>query len=105
MDKRVKSDGSLDIVSAPMTGDGAIDFDGSSGYVRTPLVEKQLASQAEAHGMSEDEVLEQVILETHAVKRLIEPAEVAGVIAFLAGEGGASFSGVPVTMDLGWSAR
>ena len=75
------------------------------GYVRTPLVEKQLAAQAEAHGMSEEQVLEQVILEPHAVKRLIEPEEVAGVIAFLAGEGGAAFSGVPVTMDLGWSAR
>ena len=55
--------------------------------------------------MSEDEVLEQVILQPHAVKRLIEPEEVAGVIAFLAGEAGAAFSGVPVTMDLGWSAR
>jgi 3-hydroxybutyrate dehydrogenase len=75
------------------------------GYVRTPLVEGQLADQAATHGMSEDEVLEQVILQPHAVKRLIEPSEVAGVIAFLAGEGGASFSGVPVTMDLGWSAR
>ena len=75
------------------------------GYVRTPLVEGQLADQAATHGMSEDEVLEQVILAPHAVKRLIEPEEVAGVIAFLAGEGGAAFSGVPVTMDLGWSAR
>jgi 3-hydroxybutyrate dehydrogenase len=75
------------------------------GYVRTPLVEGQLADQAATHGMSEDEVLEQVILQPHAVKRLIEPEEVAGVIAFLAGEGGAAFSGVPVTMDLGWSAR
>jgi 3-hydroxybutyrate dehydrogenase len=75
------------------------------GYVRTPLVEGQLAGQAATHGMSEDEVLEQVILQPHAVKRLIEPSEVAGVISFLAGEGGAAFSGVPVTMDLGWSAR
>ena len=75
------------------------------GYVRTPLVEGQLADQAATHGMSEDEVLENVILQPHAVKRLIEPEEVAGVIAFLSGEGGAAFSGVPVTMDLGWSAR
>ena len=75
------------------------------GYVRTPLVEGQLADQAATHGMSEDEVLENVILQPHAVKRLIEPEEVAGVIAFLAGPGGAAFSGVPVTMDLGWSAR
>jgi 3-hydroxybutyrate dehydrogenase len=75
------------------------------GYVRTPLVEKQLADQARAHGLSEDEVLEQVILAPHAVKRLIEPAEVADVVAFLAGPGGRSFTGVPVTMDQGWTAR
>lgn len=75
------------------------------GYVRTPLVEKQIPDQAKAHGMSEDDVLEEVILAPHAVKRLIEPEEVANVIAFLAGPGGAAFSGVPVTMDLGWSAR
>ncbi len=46
-------------------------------FVRTPLVEKQIADQAKAHGISEDEVLEQVILAPHAVKRLIEPEEVA----------------------------
>jgi len=75
------------------------------GYVRTPLVEAQIPDQAKTHGMSEDAVLEEVILAPHAVKRLIEPDEVANVIAFLAGPGGAAFSGVPVTMDLGWSAR
>jgi 3-hydroxybutyrate dehydrogenase len=75
------------------------------GYVRTPLVEAQIAPQARAHGLSEDEVLEQVILAPHAVKELIEPAEVAEVVAFLAGPGGRSFTGVPVTMDLGWTAR
>jgi 3-hydroxybutyrate dehydrogenase len=75
------------------------------GYVRTPLVEAQIPDQAKAHDMSEDAVLEEVILAPHAVKRLIEPEEVANVIAFLAGPGGAAFSGVPVTMDLGWSAR
>ena len=74
-------------------------------FVRTPLVEKQIADQAKAHGISEDEVLEQVILAPHAVKRLIEPDEVAGTVAFLAGPGGATFTGVPVTMDLGWTAR
>jgi 3-hydroxybutyrate dehydrogenase len=39
------------------------------------------------------------------VKRLIEPEEVAEVVAFLAGPGGRSFTGAPVTMDLGWTAR
>jgi 3-hydroxybutyrate dehydrogenase len=75
------------------------------GFVRTPLVEGQIPDQAKAHGVSEEEALEEVILAPHAVKRLIEPDEVAGVIAFLASPAGAAFSGVPVTMDLGWSAR
>jgi 3-hydroxybutyrate dehydrogenase len=75
------------------------------GYVRTPLVEHQLADQAAAHGTSPERVLEDVILEPHAVKRLIEPEEVAGVVAFLVGPDGAAFTGVPVTMDLGWTAR
>jgi 3-hydroxybutyrate dehydrogenase len=75
------------------------------GYVRTPLVERQIADQARAHGLDESEVLQEVILEPHAIKELIEPDEVAEVVAFLAGAGGRAFSGVPVTMDLGWSAR
>jgi 3-hydroxybutyrate dehydrogenase len=75
------------------------------GYVRTPLVEKQIADQARVHGLPESEVLEQVILAPHAVKQLIEPSEVAEVVAFLAGPGGRAFTGVPVTMDLGWTAR
>ncbi len=75
------------------------------GFVRTPLVEKQIPDQAKAHGVSEDEALEQVILAPHAVKRLIEPEEVAEVVAFLLGPGGRAFSGAPVTMDLGWTAR
>ncbi len=75
------------------------------GYVRTPLVEKQIVDQARVHGLSEDEVLEQVILAPHAIKELIEPSEVAEVVAFLAGPAGRSFTGVPVTMDQGWTAR
>jgi 3-hydroxybutyrate dehydrogenase len=75
------------------------------GYVRTPLVERQIPDQAAQHGVSEDEALNDVILAPHAIKRLIEPEEVADVIAFLAGPRGAAFTGVPVTMDLGWSAR
>jgi 3-hydroxybutyrate dehydrogenase len=75
------------------------------GYVRTPLVEHQVADQAQAHGMPEERVLEDVILAPHAVKRLIEPAEVADVVAFLLGPGGRAFTGAPVTMDQGWTAR
>jgi len=75
------------------------------GFVRTPLVEAQIADQAKAHGMAEDEVLEKVIVAPHAVKRLIEPEEVAEVVAFLLGPGGKPFTGAPVTMDMGWTAR
>ena len=74
-------------------------------YVRTPLVEKQIADQARAHGLPEEEVLEKVILQPHAVKELIEPSEVAGVVAFLAGPEGKMFTGSPVTLDQGWTAR
>ena len=75
------------------------------GFVRTPLVEAQIADQAKAHGLPEERVLEDVIVAPHAVKRLIEPREVADVVAFLLGRTGASFTGAPVTMDLGWTAR
>jgi 3-hydroxybutyrate dehydrogenase len=75
------------------------------GYVRTPLVEGQIPDQAKSHGISEEEALEDVILAPHAIKRLIEPEEVAGVVAFLASDAGSAFTGAPVTMDLGWTAR
>lgn len=75
------------------------------GYVRTPLVEGQVADQARAHGISEQDVLEQVILQPHAVKQLVEPAQVAEVVAMLAGPTGTAFTGAPVVMDMGWSAR
>ncbi|MBV8217920.1 MAG: 3-hydroxybutyrate dehydrogenase [Solirubrobacterales bacterium] len=75
------------------------------GYVRTPLVEKQIGDQARAHGLPEDEVLEKVILQPHAVKELIEPSEVAGVVAFLASPQGKMFTGAPITLDQGWTAR
>ena len=75
------------------------------GYVRTPLVEKQIGDQARVHELPEDQVLEQVILAPHAVKRLIEPFEVAEVVAFLAGPAGSAFTGAPVTLDQGWTAR
>jgi 3-hydroxybutyrate dehydrogenase len=75
------------------------------GYVRTPLVEGQIADQAKAHGVPEERVLEEVILAPHAVKRLVEPSEVAGTVAFLLSDAGSAFTGVPVVMDQGWSAR
>jgi 3-hydroxybutyrate dehydrogenase len=75
------------------------------GFVRTPLVEGQLEDQAKAHNTSPERVLEDVVLAPHAVKRLIEPEEVAEVVSFLLGPGGRTFTGVPVSMDMGWTAR
>jgi 3-hydroxybutyrate dehydrogenase len=74
-------------------------------YVRTPLVEKQIADQARAHNLPEDEVIEKVILQPHVVKELIEPSEVAGVVAFLVSPAGKMFTGAPITLDQGWTAR
>jgi 3-hydroxybutyrate dehydrogenase len=73
-------------------------------YVRTPLVEGQIADQAKAHGLPEDEVVGQVMLARAAVKRLIEPEEVADAVAFLCSPAGASMSGSSLVMDGGWSA-
>jgi 3-hydroxybutyrate dehydrogenase len=71
-------------------------------YVRTPLVEKQIADQAAVHGIPESEVVEKVLLDRNAVKRLIEPAEVAGVVAFLCRDDMWSMTGRALTMDAGW---
>lgn len=75
------------------------------GYVRTPLVEKQIADQARLHGISEEEVLPKVMLTESAVKRLVEPAEVAGLALWLAGPDAGMVTGASYTMDGGWSAR
>jgi 3-hydroxybutyrate dehydrogenase len=75
------------------------------GYVRTPLVERQMTAVAEERGISEDEALRDVLLEPQALKELIEPEEVAEVAAFLLGPAGRAFSGAPVVLDNGWTAR
>ena len=74
-------------------------------YVRTPLVETQIADQAKAHGLPAERVLEDVILERQAVKRLLEPSEVADLVAFLLGPTGRGITGVALPIDLGWTAR
>ena len=74
-------------------------------YVRTPLVEKQVADQACTHGIDEDEVLGRVMLEPVAVKRLVEPEEVAAMVLFLCGPASASVTGAAFTMDGGWTAH
>ena len=74
------------------------------GYVRTPLVEGQIADQAASHGIAESDVLHDVLLARTAVKRLVEPDEVAGMVAFLCGPGTSSITGTSHVMDGGWTA-
>lgn len=74
------------------------------GYVRTPLVENQIVDQAREHGIGEDEVVRDVMLARQAVKRLVEPDEVAGLVAFLCGPGSDSITGSSHLMDGGWTA-
>jgi 3-hydroxybutyrate dehydrogenase len=74
------------------------------GYVRTPLVEKQLADQAAVHGLAVEEVVSDVLLSRSAVKRLIEPDEVAGAVAYLCSPQAASVTGTRLVLDGGWSA-
>ncbi|MEN2736257.1 3-hydroxybutyrate dehydrogenase [Microbacterium sp. X-17] len=74
-------------------------------YVRTPLVEKQIADQARLHGIPEDEVVERIMLTEPAIKSLVEPEEVAGLALWLAGEGSRMVTGASYTIDGGWSAK
>ncbi|WP_148273376.1 3-hydroxybutyrate dehydrogenase [Stigmatella aurantiaca] len=74
-------------------------------YVRTPLVEKQIADQARVHGLSETEVIEKVMLAPAAVKRLLEPSEVAAYVMFLCSEAAGGVTGGAQVIDCGWTAR
>jgi len=74
-------------------------------YVRTPLVEGQVADQALAHGIPKEEVLEKVLLTQNAVKRLIEPGDVARAVEFLCSEMAWSMTGSTLNMDAGWLAH
>ncbi|HEY4022472.1 MAG TPA: 3-hydroxybutyrate dehydrogenase [Pseudonocardiaceae bacterium] len=77
----------------------------SPGYVRTPLVEKQIADQARVHGIAEDEVLESVLLADTAIKRLVEPDEVADLVLWLTGPNARMATGSSFTVDGGWTAK
>jgi 3-hydroxybutyrate dehydrogenase len=73
-------------------------------YVRTPLVEGQIADQARTRGIPEDEVIEKVMLTSPAIKRLVEPEEVAEVAAFLCAPEASFINGASLTMDGGATA-
>jgi 3-hydroxybutyrate dehydrogenase len=74
-------------------------------YVRTPLVEKQIADQARVHGITEQEVVQRIMLAPAAVKRLLEPSEVAAYVTFLCSEAAGGITGAAQVMDCGWTAR
>lgn len=75
------------------------------GYVRTPLVEKQIRDQAVAHDIPEQEVVETVMLGQTAIKRLAEPSEIAQMVVYLCGEHASYINGASLTIDGGWTAR
>lgn len=75
------------------------------GYVRTPLVEKQIADQARTHGIGEDEVVETIMLQRSPVKRLVEPEEVASLVGWLVGPDAGMVTGTSYAIDGGWTSR
>ncbi|MHB1318546.1 MAG: 3-hydroxybutyrate dehydrogenase [Anaerolineae bacterium] len=75
------------------------------GYARTPLVERQIADQARVNGISEQEVIQRIMLEPAAIKRLLEPSEIAAYVAFLCSEDAGGITGTAQVIDCGWTAR
>lgn len=74
-------------------------------YVRTPLVENQIAAQAARHGIPEAEVVERIMLTEPAIKRLIEPSEVAAAVRYLCSAQAGFVNGTSLSLDGGWTAR
>lgn len=75
------------------------------GYVWTPLVEKQIPEQAAAHGMSEEEVVRNVLLSNQPNKKFATVQEIGDIAVFLASDGAASITGTTISVDGGWTAR
>jgi len=75
------------------------------GYVRTPLVEGQIADQARVHGIPAQQVVETIMLAPSALKRLLEPEEVAFLVLYLCSEAAAGITGAAYSIDGGWTAR
>ena len=92
------------VIALEAAGKGVTSNTVCPGYVRTPLVEGQIADQARTHGIDEAEVLDDVLLARTPVKRLAEPEEVARLVAFLCGPGTDSVTGSSFMMDGGWTA-
>jgi 3-hydroxybutyrate dehydrogenase len=74
-------------------------------YVRTPLVERQIADQARVHGISPEAVVREIMLAPAAIKRLLEPSEVAAYVTFLCSDAASGITGAEQVIDCGWTAR
>lgn len=74
-------------------------------YVRTPLVEKQIAAQAKVHNLPESEVVEKIMVTEGAIKRLLEPEEVARLVTYLCSDAASGITGSTQTIDCGWTAH
>jgi 3-hydroxybutyrate dehydrogenase len=75
------------------------------GYVRTPLVERQIDDQAKAHNIPREKVISDVLLKNQPNKKFVEVAELAALAVFLCSDGGASVTGAALPMDGGWTAH
>lgn len=75
------------------------------GYVKTPLVEGQIKDQAKSHNMTEDEVVEKVMLQKQAVKSFVPIEKLGEIAVFLAAENATTVSGTTFTLDGAWSAQ
>lgn len=74
-------------------------------YVRTPLVEKQIADQAKVHNIPESEVVEKIMVTEGAIRRLLEPKEVAQLVTYLCSDAASAITGSAQTIDCGWTAH
>jgi 3-hydroxybutyrate dehydrogenase len=74
-------------------------------FARTPLMEKQIAEQARFHGMTEQEVVEKIMTAPAALKRMLEPEEVAALVVYLATDVAQCITGSAIPIDCGWTAR
>jgi 3-hydroxybutyrate dehydrogenase len=93
------------VVALEGGGQGVTSNCVNPAYVRTPLVERQVADQAQVLDISEDRVIEEVMLTETAIKRLVEPDEVAGLVSWVVSDAAAYVNGASLTMDGGWTAR
>lgn len=93
------------VVALEAAGHGVTANCINPGYVRTPLVEGQIAAQAESHGIGEHEVTEKILLARSAIKRLVEPEEVAELMAYLCTPAASFITGASLAIDGGWTAN